>query len=505
MGWGGGGREKNKTRAPPRPCFICFSQLSDFFAGSLPPAIQLLRDHVACLAADLRAGRLAPDFPQGVFGQGAAGGLPDAVRTAVDTFINGPKPHVASALEAAVAAESASSAPLLAALLPNVAIASAIWTGSMAKYQAAVAATLPRSTVCVTEMYGGSEGIYGMNEQLLRAGGWVAASPQRFVLCPIGDVVLEFAEVKNKKKKTKKGGMVGVVAACRAPAKKGDEIRPPFFFFPPRSSTMTPPLPLLLPSSWTASRLTQTTNSSSPTFAAWPATASATSCASSTRWRRLTRRRWRMGMTSWKACWGHLSGRRLSSLWGGRQVKRWQKRGREWVEREGMGGEDGPADTSAHLGNTFAPPPPFFASFLDMLNLIWEKYSGAAIVAALGGQPGWAEFAVREEAAPTDGGAPFYVVYVEPGGSLDAMHTAATVDAALARGNDVYALLRARNNIRAAQVAVVRRGTFDALKAGAVARGAAPAQYKAPVVVEGGVDGVKTRVLEEGVVARGQV
>lgn len=355
--------------------------LADFFAGSLPPAIQLLRDHVACLAADLRAGKLAPDFPAAVFGsQGEpASSLPAAVCAAVDACIGGPKPHVASALEAAVAAESASS-PLLAALLPNVAIASAIWSGSMAKYQGPVTATLPPSTVCVTEFYGGSEGMYGFNEQMLQPGGWVAAASQRFVLCPVGDVVFEFVEVADD-------STSGTTSA--------DGITPPAVFMDGVKVG-------------TSYELVVTTFG---------------------------------GLARY--CIGDVV-RVVDTV----------------ASLDAAALADGDAELEASLGVFVgAPIVEFVGRSADMLNLVWEKYGGAAIVNALGGEPAWSEFAVREEAAPRDGGPPFYVVYVEPapGRQLDAGATAAGVDAALARGNDVYALLRSRNNIRAAQVAKIGR------------------------------------------------
>lgn len=140
-----------------------------------------------------------------------------------------------------------------------------------------------------------------------------------------------------------------------------------------------------------------------------------------------------------------------------------------------------------------------------MLNLVWEKYDEAALVAALGLHP-WAEFAIREEPAPQGGGLPHYVVYVEPpaGGELDGKAVATAVETALRTQNEIYALLITRGQIAPAVVAVTRHGAFAALKESAIARGASAAQYKAPVCLESSADGLRAGVLEGWVVERVQ-
>lgn len=168
---------------------------------------------------------------------------------------------------------------------------------------------------------------------------------------------------------------------------------------------------------------------------------------------------------------------------------------------------DGDAGLEADL-HVFNGPPiiEFVGRAGAMLNLVWEKYDEAAIVKALGGGDyPWAEFAVREEPAPSGGGLPHYVVYVEPlaGGELEVgQAVAAAVENALRTQNEIYAMLVARGQIAPAVVAVTRHGAFAALKESAVARGASAAQYKAPVCLESSADGLRSGVLEEWVVER---
>lgn len=157
----------------------------------------VLRDHAAAIAADLRRGSLDAAFPASLFPGAPA--LPPAVRACVDNAIGGPRPEAADAVTAAAAADSPG-APLLAALLPNLRYVSAIFTGSMKKYASRVAAMCPPGCVLVSEIYGGSEGFYGINAELLEGGafqGWGVSGgrEQRFVLGPAGDTVFEFLEV----------------------------------------------------------------------------------------------------------------------------------------------------------------------------------------------------------------------------------------------------------------------------------------------------------------------
>ena len=146
------------------------------------------------LAFGLLAGGLALAATRPAAAQSPTPDLPPAVRRAVDAAIGGPKPHAADALLAAAAADSPAT-PLLAALLPSLRFVSAIFTGSMKKYAPRVAAMAPAGCVLVSEFYGGSEGFYAMNAELLEPGPFRGAGEgeeQRFVLGPAGDVVFEF-------------------------------------------------------------------------------------------------------------------------------------------------------------------------------------------------------------------------------------------------------------------------------------------------------------------------
>lgn len=132
-----------------------------------------------------------------------------------------------------------------------------------------------------------------------------------------------------------------------------------------------------------------------------------------------------------------------------------------------------------------------------MLSVVTEKYEEAALVKALGGgEHPWCEFAAREEPAPQGGGMPHYVVYVEPlvGCELDGKETAAKVESALRLQNASYALLVGRGLIAPAVVAIVRHGAFAALKEKMIARGTAPSQFKAPVILESSADGLRAGV-----------
>lgn len=207
------------------------TQMSDFFAGAVLSAVSVLKEHGASIAAALRAGKLSAGFPGDTF---AGASISDAVRMAVDTYVGGPQPAAADALEAALASGS----PLLAALFPRLGLVAAVFSGSMAKYATRVAALCPPGTLLATDFYGGCEGCYGIAAELLTPGPRQADPHNRLVLTPNTDVVMELLEVGKEDGELKKE-MVAVALEKLPPG----HVTSPSLFPPPQTRPSCSPTP----------------------------------------------------------------------------------------------------------------------------------------------------------------------------------------------------------------------------------------------------------------------
>ena len=469
------------------------SLIVDTFGGSVLNAVRVLRSHGKAIAADLRAGRLLSDFLSSV-----APGL----RRAVDLYVGGeggePRLEEAQQLEealleeeeeaAAAAAKGNKEAPprrrrgLLAALLPNLRLVSAIFTGSMAKYLPPMRALVsPLSTTIITEFFGGSEGSYGINEALLLHRGCLGGSgsgfpplpePQRFVALTGDDVFMEFLPldgVSNSSSSEKSRGMIDGREDEGGGASNGDGEN--------------------------------------------AAAAAALSVADGP----VPPGRYELVVTSFCG----LARYRVGDVI--RVVGSFEPPPEETSNGDGGDGENGEENKAEEAERRRrlvaakverlrgAPVFEFVGRAGSALNLVWEKFDEGAILAAVAeaaasfSSAHWRDFAAREGLAPAGGGAPSYVFYLESSiSSRDADAAAQSwadaLEASLRRHNAVYEMLATRNQISPLKVAVVSKGAFDALREAEIASGTAHAQYKTPVVVEADPRGRRTGLLEEKVV-----
>ena len=517
----------------------------DTFGGSVLSAVRVLRTRGKEIAADLRAGRLvndslfaSPSFssssPPSATSSSAPPALAPEVRRAVDLYVGGegggePRLEAAEQLEEALLLEreegeaaaagekkkEAAAAGLLARLLPNLEVVSAIFTGSMAKYLAPMRALVcPLDAAVVTEFFGGSEGTYGINEALLlhwRCLGGQGGSekskskpfpplpePQRFVALTGADVFMEFLPIDSSSASSSSSSSFSGGGGGRGMI-DGKEVEN------------------------NGGRKEEKTTALSVADGPVPPG------------------RYELVVTSFSGLARYRVGDVVRVVGAFEPPLPESSEGGDG-EGEGEGeGESGKSATErerrrAGAGKVElfrgAPVFEFVGRAGSALNLVWEKFDEGAILAAVaetaaaisssggggggGGGAGapWRDFAAREDLSPAGGGAPSYVFYVESsdsdeqgaGASCPSLQSwANALEASLRSHNAVYEMLVVKRQISPVKVCLVSRGAFDSLRDAAVASGTAHAQYKTPVVVEADPrGGGRTGLLEARVAGTAQ-